>query len=438
MKSTRFFSLVAITLLFALAAPMQVTAQANALGLTYNVLYTFTGESDGAQPDAALIVDDHGTFYGTTQYGGDLMACVDGPVSGCGTVFKIDAAGNYSVLYTFTGGTDGANPNADLIRDAEGNLYGTTFGGGSGFGVVFRIDAMGNETPLHIFNGADGRGPLAGLILDEAGDLYGDTAFGGNLSNCNGRGCGVVFKINHITGQESMLYEFTGGADGRFPESDLLRDPAGNLYGTTYIGGAFNAGVVYKVDPNGVETPLYTFTAGTDGARASSGLVQDEQGNFYGTAEYGGDLNACQNGSEIGCGVVYKLAPDGTQSVLYSFTGMGDGASPFAGVVRDNNNNLYGTTISGGNFNGALCTGFGCGVVFKVQPNGHETVLYTFAGQADGGIPFGGLLRESSGNIFGMTTYGGDFNSPQGWCFDVGCGVVFRIGACFTALCQQE
>jgi len=413
-----------------------LTAAQTSAGFTYQAFYSFIGDTDGAQPAAALVRDAHGNLYGTTQYAGDLAGCVVGSSTGCGTVFRIDPSGNYAVLYAFTGGTDGASPMAGLLRDAEGNLYGTTTSGGAGFGVVFMLDPMGNEHVLHTFNGADGDTPTAGLIMDSEGNLYGTTLGGGNLQ-CSRRGCGVVFKIDHSTGQESILYAFNG-SDGRLPSADLIRDEAGNLYGTTFIGGANNYGVVFRVDPDGHETVLHDFTGGTDGARSTGALIRDDEGNLYGTTNYGGNVNECVNGADVGCGVVFKLDRNGIETVLYTFTGGSDGATPFAGVMRDHNGNLYGTTIAGGGFYGALCAGFGCGVVFKLDQTGQQTVLYTFEGGADGGNPFGGLIEDSNGKLYGAATLGGNFYVSQGWCATLGCGVVFEISACRTARCQGQ
>jgi uncharacterized repeat protein (TIGR03803 family) len=164
------------------------------------------------------------------------------PRRGGGNGFKLDTAGNETVLHAFKGGADGALPRASLIRDSEGSLYGTTSDGGAGYGVVFKLDAAGNETILHTFKGKDGRRPYAALIRDAAGNFYGTTAGGGAA------GQGVVFKLDP-TGKETVLYTFTGGADGAHPRGDLLLDPAGTLYGTTAYGGVHDVGVVFKIEP---------------------------------------------------------------------------------------------------------------------------------------------------------------------------------------------
>jgi uncharacterized repeat protein (TIGR03803 family) len=238
------------------------------------------------------------------------------------------------VLYTFTGGADGGNPFAGLIRDSAGNLYGTTFTGGTaGVGVVFKLDTAGNETVLHtLTGGADGGSPYAGVIRDSKGNLYGTAGQGGTEN------AGVVYKVD-TTGKETVLHTFTGGIDGGQPSAGVIRDSAGNLYGTTLSGGAAKFGVVYKVDAAGNETVLYSFTGAADGANPHAGVIRDSAGNLYGTAFEGGTA---------GGGVVYKLDTSGTETVLYGFTGADDGSRPIAGVIRDSKGKLYGTTANGG------------------------------------------------------------------------------------------
>src|SRR5208282_5203280 len=187
-------------------------------------------------------------------------------------------------------------------------------GGFRGCGTVFKLDPTGKFTVLHTFHGADGAGPNGSLVPDNAGNLYGMTFYGGYLSGCAGIGCGVVFKLDK-SGKETMLYSFKGGADGAEPAASVVRDEQGNLYGTTNLGGNFNGslcsgvgcGVVFKLDPTGNETVLYTFTGGSDGANPNADLLQDEKGNLYGTASDGGDTSCS---APYGCGVVFKVARD--------------------------------------------------------------------------------------------------------------------------------
>jgi uncharacterized repeat protein (TIGR03803 family) len=255
-------------------------------------------------------------------------------------VFKLSTTTRkLTVLHAFTDGADGASPLAGVVRDTEGNLYGTTYGGGDsgcfrpsppsggrstrlddlppipqgGCGVVFRVDTTGKETVLHTFTGADGNEPSAGLIRDLAGNLYGTTYVGGDL-NCGSEpsyGCGEVFKLSPNL-KLTVLHNFTGGADGGFPEAGLVRDSAGNLYGTTEYGGDVNCnglvscGVVFKLDTTGKETVLYSFPGGADGSSPEAGLVLDAAGNLYGTTVFGGITN---DNCTSGCGVVFKLTP---------------------------------------------------------------------------------------------------------------------------------
>jgi uncharacterized repeat protein (TIGR03803 family) len=230
-------------------------------------------------------MDAKGNLYGTTFAGG---------TSAAGTVFKVNSHGKEAVLYTFTGGTDGSIPFAGLVLDTAGNLYGTTYEGGTvGMGTVFKVTKAGKETVLHSFAGPEGALPQAGLIRDANGNLYGVASAAGG-TGCGGGGCGTVFKVNS-KGKETTLYHFLGGADGAGPVASLFMDAKGNLYGTTTAGGgATNAGTVFKVNRNGKETVLYSFTGGTDGASPQSGLVMDAKGNLFGTASSGG---ASKNGT---------------------------------------------------------------------------------------------------------------------------------------------
>jgi len=357
------------------------------------VLYTFTGGADGGYSDAGVIRDSFGNLYGTTSGGG---------ASGAGVVFKVDASGNETVLYTFTGAADGGNPYAGVIRDSAGNLYGTTaFGGAAGLGVAFKVDTSGNETVLRTFKrGLDGDQPyLAGVILDSVGNLYGTNAFGGV------GGQGVVYKLD-ASGNETPVYAFPGPADGQYPyNGGVIFGSDCQLYGVTQLGGEVGDGVVYQLNADGNETVLYDFgTLTAHGyGRPTGNLIQDSKGNFYGTTFIG------QADVGYGNGVVYKLDPAGHSRVLHNFTGGSDGGDPYGGVIRDSKGNLYGTASGGG--------ASGAGVVFKVDASGDETVLYTFAGGSDGGVPYGGVIRDSAGNLYG-TTYGG---GPSG------AGVVFKV-----------
>jgi uncharacterized repeat protein (TIGR03803 family) len=298
-----------------------------------------------------------------------------------------------------------------LIFDANGNLYGTTNqGGASGVGLVFKLSSRGKETVLYSFTGgADGRYPGAGsLIWDAKGNLYGTASGGGNMSGCHNQGCGVVFKVNKER-KETVLYTFTGGADGSSPQAGLIWDAEGNLYGTTVDGGDMSGchndgcGVVFKVNRERKETVLYTFTGGADGANPFAGVIWDAKGNLYGTDYDGGDASGCNQG----CGTVFKLNKSNKETVLYSFTAGADGEIPSAGVIWDAKGNLYGTTTDGGDGSGCQNNGWnGCGTVFKLNKSNKETVLYSFTGGADEGYPQAGLIWDAKGNLYGTTTGG--------------------------------
>lgn len=360
------------------------TAQAQ----TYKVLYAFKGGSDGALPAASLLRDKSGNLYGTTR--------LDSGTGGCGTVFELDANGTETVLHGFSG-PDGCNPQAGLVRDSSGNFYGTTVNGGpGGFGVVFKLDRSHNETVLYSFTGAgDGAYPYGGLVRDAAGNLYGTTEYGGHFSHYCFYGCGVVFRLR-IGGKEIVLHAFTGNkSDGAYPLAGLLADAAGNLYGTTSGGGSYGGGTVFKIDKHGMETVLHDF--GPDGDSPYGGLIRDAEGSLYGTTSVGGPLKY---------GTVFKLDNTGHETVLFNFDGYNGGES-VAGLVRDMAGNLYGTTLKGGDTN--------WGTIFELDKAGHETILHSFT-YYEGGSD-AALIRDSSGNLYGTT----------GNCTNCNLGTVFRL-----------
>lgn len=383
----------------------------SALAQTFTVLYTFKGSPDGANPRAGLIRDAKGNLFGTTE-GGGFTNC---QFNGCGVAFRLDTKGKETVLHRFKKGPlgGGTSPTGKLVRDAAGNLYGSASEGGyscnntPGCGAIFKLDKNGKETVLFYFRDASGGANPGGLIRDSAGNLYGDAS--GGL--CKGE-CGLVFELS-ATGSYAVLYYFKGAPDGEGPAGGLARGPAGTLYGTTEEGG-LGYGTVFKVNQNQKETVLYQFTGGADGAIPFTGVTRDSAGNLYGTTEAGG-VPGC---SGFGCGTVFKLDPTGKETVLYAFTGGTDGGPPLAGVVRDAAGNLYGTTSTGGD--STQCA-VGCGVVFKLDTNGTETVLHAFTGGADGANPATPLLLDSSGTLYGTALQGGT------GCDNSGCGVVFKI-----------
>lgn len=290
-----------------------------------SVLYSFTGGDDGESPFASLVRDRLGNLYATASGGGEF---------GCGTVFKLDQTGKETVLYSFGGGLDGAFPYAGVVLDGRGNVYGVAQSGGSGasYGTIFKVDTTGNETVLYTFTGgAAGEYPFAGLVWRD-GWLYGTTAGDGTLIY------GTVFKVAR-TGRYTLLHTFTGQPDGAFPIAVLVRDGMGNLYGTTQEGGISNSGTIFKVDASGELTVIYNFAGAPDGKWPYSGLVRDAAGNFYGTTALGGSFDS---------GMIFKLDTAGNLTTLYSFTGGEDGASPRGTLLRDVAGSLYGTASNGG------------------------------------------------------------------------------------------
>jgi len=392
------FLVVFVSLVFFSLFPDQSLAQ------TFTELYAFNNAgdlSDGGWPEAGVVRDAAGNLYGTTFFGGLGTEC-DIDVAGFGVVFKVDPTGNESVLHAFGGRRDGWNPTAGLVLDSAGNLYGTTLlGGVHGFGVVFKLDSSGNETILHSFSrGMDGANPNAGLSQDTSGNLYGATQYGGR--GCARQGCGTVFRVS-TSGRESVLYQFRG-IDGASPLGGVVADASGNVYGTTWLGGLYGFGTVFKIDSNGTETVLHNFSAASDGANPMGSLVLDAAGNIYGTTSAGGDLYF---------GTLFMIDPGGNETVVYNFTGGNDGAYPYSNLILDTQGNLYGTTSQGG------CCGQGS--VFEFS-NGTLSTLYSFSApingvNSDGQNPMGGVTADANGNLYGTAVSAGSW----GW------GSVFEL-----------
>ncbi len=290
------------------------------------MLYAFSGGADGLKPVAPVLLDSSGNLYGTTCFGGSGNGAN-------GVLFKVDATGNETVLYSFTGGTDGGSPAAGLTRDAAGNLYGTTlYGGGFEGGVIFELGTAGKESVVYDFKGSGYATYPSGVMLDGKGNLYATLQQGNNV--------GSVLKLNMST-HVLTQYNFTGGAEGYWPTGGVIADKAGNLYGTTLYGESgqtYGGGIVFKLDTSFNETVLFSFSDATGGNLPSGGLVSDAAGDFFGTAYYGGADNQ---------GLVFKVAANGTYSVLHSFTGGDGGGYPSSGLIRDDAGNLYGTTRGG-------------------------------------------------------------------------------------------
>jgi uncharacterized repeat protein (TIGR03803 family) len=410
-----------IFLTFSLASVVSIQS---AHAQTFKVLHTFHGApNDGAAPWGVLVRDRAGNFYGTTSSGGSGRGfCTN--YGGCGTTFKFDKSGKKIWLHSFTF-PKGWSPETGLLRDASsGMLYGTTYGGGDtscdsiGCGTVFDLSATGKETVLYKFKGSpDGMFPTEQpLVEDPSGNLYGTTGLGGDY------GFGSLFKID-TAGTETVLYNFTGYSDGSGPIGVIL-DTSGNLFGVAFYGGiAFGNsgyGVAFELDASGKFSVLHTFESGGDGANPQSELVFDATGNLYGTTQNGGS-GECGG---TGCGAVFELSPQSgggwSESVLYAFcslSGCADGQKPLFGpLAMDTAGNIYGTTYFGGKADD--------GVVFKLDASRHETVLHSFTGDTDGGFPITGLVRDSAGNLYGTSVGGGDLNCQPKY---GGCGTLFKI-----------
>jgi uncharacterized repeat protein (TIGR03803 family) len=326
-----------------------------ATGWKHKVLYAFTGGSDGGEPYGGVTSDGQGNLYGTAVVGGTGGSCVE---SGCGVVFKLSKSGgkwSQSVIYNFQGGKDGYGPGGGLTLGKDGSLFGMTpTGGAHGFGVVFKLmpgpgSGAWSLTVIHAFSGGldGGTGSAGRLLLDPSGALYGVATVGGAHQE------GVAFKLHaDSTGlwRFTTIYAFRGQPDAGFPYGGLVSDPAGNLYGTTYYDGANDLGSVYELthaaSSGWTERALYSFKGGRDGEKSISTLVRDTAGNLYGTTSEGG-AGGC------GCGTIFKLAPrpngTWTESVAHRFAGQpGDGAFAYNGMAAGPGGHFYGATVHGG------------------------------------------------------------------------------------------
>ena len=397
--------LAAVFALATVLALMALTASAQAQ--TYTVLHNFTGGADGAFPYVSLSMDGAGNLYGVASLGGLTGACNG---NGCGTVYKLTQKGSgwiLSPLYAFTGGSDGATPYGRVIVGPNGTLYGTTYYGGNynfpfGSGVVFnlrppahnpgKVFSPWTETVLHQFTSPqqdDGANPQGPLAFDPTGVIYG-TTFAGGIECYDAGYCGTVYQLtpNGSGWTEKVLHEFNG-SDGAFPQSGVILDPSGNLYGTTWDG----QGTVFELARSGsgwTEHIVYQFGSPGQGYTPAGGLLFDPAGNLYGATQYGGPTDG---------GSVYQLKPSGggwTRSDIYSLTGGGSG-----GMARDTAGNLYGTTCEGGAYNS--------GTVYKLIPSGGgwtQTVLHDFTSN-DGYCPLDNVIVDAAGNIYGTTWAGG-------------------------------
>ena len=326
-------------------------------------------------------------------------------VNGAGTVNGVNVtsisvscqAGTESLLYSFSGGTtDGTTP-LGLIQAIDGSFYGVTeLGGANNRGTFFNLTPSGaTESVLYSFGSTDTDGvPNSSIIQATDGNFY-----GAGIDNPT-PGLGTIYKINPAGTIEENLYTFTGGTtDGAYPQQ-VIQASDGSFYGITQMGGASNDGAVFKITQSGIETVFYSFTGGTTGGASPSSLIQGSDANFYGTATAGGAGND---------GVVFKITPAGTETILHSFTGGTTDGSNVRALIEGNDGNLYGVTLAGGPSND--------GAVFKLTLSGTETLIYFFeGGPADGSGP-NALTQASDGNLYGTTGSGGAS----------GVGTIFKI-----------
>lgn len=353
------------------------------------MLYSFGASStDGIDPQS-LVQGTDGNFYGTTFSGGIYTATYAGePLNqgsvGAGTFFKITPAGVETVLHSFGGGGDSAFPRPGPVQGTNGNFYGITEGDNSGGANIFEISLTGAETVLYSFLYPGTFAPTGVLIKGMDGNFYGTTTSSDAYSS------GTVFQLTPA-GVVTVLAAFgASSTDGTDP-IPLIQGTDGNFYGTTASGGTNGGGTVFKITPAGVETVLYSFPTGI----GAGGLTQGTDGNFYGTTAHGGTNNA---------GTVFEITPAGVETVLYSFTGSSAnlivGAEPSA-LIQGTDGNFYGTTSYGGT-NGA-------GTIFKITPEGGETVLYSFPALSnpEDSIGLSGLIQGTDGNFYGTTQSGG-------------------------------
>lgn len=361
---------------------------------TYNTLYRFAGRSDGAVPQGGLINGQ----YGTTLYGGGT-GCGG---LGCGAVYNYNPTyGTESLLYSFAGGSDGKRPAARLLYE-NGVYYGTTTAGGGsgcggvGCGIVFAITQSGTESILHTFaGGSDGANPTSRLV-DVGGTFYGTTTLGGG-SGCGGQGCGTVYSITPTGSSYSVVYRFAGHSDGAHPQGTLA-SKSNMLYGTTTRGGGSGCGgpgcgTIYRVTTGGSETVMHGFRgAASDGAFPYGGLVLSNA-KFYGTTQKGGAKSV---------GTLYSITTNGTYSVVYSFAGSpNDGANPTSSILAVNTT-LYGTTQRGGAYDE------GTVYSYTVATTPAESVLHSFTGGSDGAFPYSEVIQVQ-GTLYGTTTQGGSY-----------------------------
>ena len=411
-------------------------------GPSIGTIHSFNHATEGAIPWSAPIFGSDGNLYGVTQSGGSLSCAYLASYSGCGTVYESDKSGNVVTLYSFSG-TDGAYPVASLAQGSNGSLYGvTSFGGAnttqcvvngtsnfSGCGALFSVTLPSTFSLLYSFgpfNSSLAVSPQAPLIQASSGIWYGSTIVGGN-SSCSGRigissntGCGALFTYSSSGGTRA-LYTFSG-SNGAYPDGALLQQKDGNFYGTTSGGGlltcssydSLGCGTVFQITAAGAIKTLHSFNT-TDGAYPLPALILGSDGSMYSVTVFGGSTT-CSGGAQWqGCGTIFKIDTAGNFTPLHSFSGP-DGAYPTA-LIQASDGYFYGSTQGGGDTACAGRYGPGCGTIFRMDSAGNVTVLYSFTGQSDGSWPESGVVQGPDGNLYGTTAYGGTNDD----------GVIFRI-----------
>ncbi len=433
-RAKQWFRINYVSRCVALAALLLMVAAPAIQAQTLTVLHTFTDRGDGYRPIAGLSIDAAGNLYGTAEFG--IPFC-------CGTVYKVSRHGSGWVtlpIYTFTGPPDGAMPTARVIFGPDGSLYGTTMYGGTGScistangcGTVFKLQpplracksvlCPWRETILYSFASQnDGENPQSEITFDRAGNIYGTTWLGGT-GPCNDgfyTGCGTVFKLTHNSDgswSKSTLYNFQDGSDGGFPIAEVTLDQAGNLYGTASSEATLcntgACGLIYELTQSGsgwTETVLHNFTGGADGNYPQGGLILDSSGNLYGAAAGGG----------MGSGTVYEMSPGQggwSFSTLYSFSGL-EAAGPASKLTMDGAGDLYGSSADGGIYTG--------GTVYKLTAaNGAWTysTLHSFntpPDASDGFFLYGSVVLDPQGNIYGTASMGPYPDPDDGTVFEI-------------------
>ena len=417
MRESRFF--FATLLIFALATTVPWSAQAQDL-LNIDILHTFTASPDGAGPNP-LIRDAQGNLYGTAASGG-FLGCPLG-VGGCGIVYEVAKDGTYTILYSFKGGNDGGLPLSGVVRDTAGNLFGTTAGVNGTPSTIYEIKHTGGEKILrYLGNGnfSDGAAANSAPILDSKGNLFGNTSYGGD-SSCgfNGNGCGVVYEVQ-ANGKFRVLHTFTSLADGIEPIGSPVMDSQGNIFGIASLGGDLNCdhpdgcGLVYELDHTGRYRILHKFTGKSDGSFPAC-VTDDGSGNLVGVTGSGGDPNCGYDG--FGCGTIFRIDKAGKFKTLYEFTPFTENNDAHTCLVPDSKGNLYGTNSVGGTHNSGYLA------VFTTE--GKYNVLYNFPieNSFQGGVPLGVVLGQN-GEFYGVNALGGDLDCGVE---NSGCGTVFEL-----------